>query len=270
MTTPPQVLLALTRQAETVWQSSQPVWPGLVVEVLPRIDSTNTELMRRAREGQRDPVLLVAAEQTAGRGRQGKPWVGEPGASLAFSLGLPLAPADWSGLSLVVGVAVAEALHPEVRLKWPNDLWWQGRKLAGILVETALVAQNRYAVVGVGINLQTPSWPAEQGVSGAGLAPVLPVGLHALPDQGTDLDAGQTLAAVVPGLLRALRRFETEGFAVFVDRFSQRDALSGQVVRLSDGREGVAGGVEPDGSLILHTPEGRRTVLSGEVSVRPC
>jgi BirA family transcriptional regulator, biotin operon repressor / biotin---[acetyl-CoA-carboxylase] ligase len=270
MTVPVPALTALTRQAEGIWQSSQPVWPGLTVEVLPRIDSTNTELMRRAREGQQDPVLLVAVEQVAGRGRQGKTWVGAPGASLAFSLGLPLAPVDWSGLSLAVGVAVAEVLHPEVHLKWPNDLWWQGRKLGGILVETALVGSNRYAVIGVGINLQTPSWPEGAQSPVRGTSAVLPVGLCDLPAQRMDLDAGQVLAAVVPGLLRALRLFEAEGFAPFVERFAQRDALKGQAVRLSDGREGVADGIGLDGSLVLHTPQGHQAVVSGEVSVRPC
>ncbi len=267
MTAPNPALVALTRQAEGLWQSSQMVWPGLTVEVLPRIDSTNTELMRRAREGQQEPVLLVAAEQTAGRGRQGKPWVGQAGGSLAFSLGLPLAPVDWSGLSLAAGVAVAEALHPDLRLKWPNDLWWQGRKLAGILVETALVGAARYAVLGVGINLQTPVVPS---VPAAGTTAVLPVGLHDLPAQEAPADVGQVLAAVVPVLLQAVRLFEAQGFAAFAQRFAQRDALFGQAVRLSDGREGVADGVAADGSLFLRTPEGRWAVVSGEVSVRPC
>jgi BirA family biotin operon repressor/biotin-[acetyl-CoA-carboxylase] ligase len=87
------------------------VLPGFTVEVLPEIDSTNTELMRRARTGQTEPVLLVAERQTAGRGRLGRPWASDVGASLTFSLGLPLAPTDWSGLSLAVGVALAESLH---------------------------------------------------------------------------------------------------------------------------------------------------------------
>ncbi len=89
--------------------------PGLTVEVLPEIDSTNTELMRRARAGRIDPVLLVGERQTAGRGRLGRGWDSEPGKSLTFSLGLPLAPADWSGLSLAVGVTLAECLDPRIR-----------------------------------------------------------------------------------------------------------------------------------------------------------
>ncbi|MGZ7242464.1 biotin--[acetyl-CoA-carboxylase] ligase, partial [Streptococcus pyogenes] len=77
----------------------------------PEVDSTNSELMRRARAGHVDPVLLVAEQQSAGRGRMGRSWASRAGDSLTFSLGLPLQPADWSGLSLAVGVAVAESLH---------------------------------------------------------------------------------------------------------------------------------------------------------------
>jgi BirA family biotin operon repressor/biotin-[acetyl-CoA-carboxylase] ligase len=132
--------------------------------VLPEIDSSNTELMRRARAGRTEPVLLVAERQSAGRGRLGRAWQSAAGDSLTFSLGLPLAPADWAGLSLAVGVSVAESLHPRIRLKWPNDLWVDDRKLAGILIETASAggsAAARYAVVGIGINI----------VVGFGLAP---------------------------------------------------------------------------------------------------
>ncbi|HVE54410.1 MAG TPA: biotin--[acetyl-CoA-carboxylase] ligase, partial [Ramlibacter sp.] len=108
--------------AEAVWEAVAPLVPGFTVEILPEVDSTNSELMRRGRAGRGEPVLLVAERQTAGRGRLGRAWQSAPGDSLTFSLGLPLAPADWAGLSLAVGASVAESLHPQVRLKWPNDL----------------------------------------------------------------------------------------------------------------------------------------------------
>ena len=98
--------------AEAVWEAVAPLLPGFTVEVLPSIDSTNTELMRRARAGQTEPTLLVAEQQTAGRGRLGRVWQSDVGASLMLSLGLPMAPRDWSGLSLAVGVSVAESLQP--------------------------------------------------------------------------------------------------------------------------------------------------------------
>ena len=149
--------------AEAIWEAIAPLLPGFTVEILPEIDSTNTELMRRARAGQAEPVLLVAEMQTAGRGRLGRGWHSAPGASLTFSLGLPLAPADWSGLSLAVGVSLAGSLHPAIGLKWPNDLWWEQRKLAGILIETAAIGSQRHAVIGIGVNIAPP--PKQEGLA---------------------------------------------------------------------------------------------------------
>lgn len=144
--------MTLQSAAETVWEAVAPVLPGFTVEVVPEVDSSNTELMRRAKSGQTEPVLLVAERQTAGRGRLGRAWNSgaQPGDLLMFSLGLPLPMADWSGLSLAVGLSLAQSLHPSVQLKWPNDLWRQDRKLAGVLIEAL---DLRYAVVGVGLNI---------------------------------------------------------------------------------------------------------------------
>jgi BirA family biotin operon repressor/biotin-[acetyl-CoA-carboxylase] ligase len=260
-------LHALNRQAEGIWQALGPLLPGFSVEVVATLDSTNSELMRRGREGLLAPVLLVAAQQTAGRGRLGRHWSSQAGDSLTFSLGLPLQPPDWSGLSLAVGLALAEALHPEVRLKWPNDLWWQSRKLGGILVETTSVGLQRWTVVGVGLNLATPELPPADPAA----LPAQPVtGLRALDGAAAERDVGQWLALLAPALVQALLRFDTQGFAPCVDRFLARDALRGQRVRLSDGREGVADGVAVDGALLLQTDVGIHRVHSGEVSVRPC
>src|SRR5438105_5161940 len=142
--------------AEALWEQLTPLLPGLSVEVVARISSTNTALLERARIvqpagddtdaaqvrrsvestafGRRaadlQPCLLVAEHQTHGRGRHGRLWQAAPGASLTFSLGLPLAPKDWAGLSLAVGVALADALDPpaegqppRIAVKWPNDLF---------------------------------------------------------------------------------------------------------------------------------------------------
>lgn len=266
--TPQRALTDLNSAAESVWQAVTTTLPGFAVDVLPTIDSTNTELMRRARQGVVDPVLLVAAEQTAGRGRRGRGWVSEPGASLTFSLGLPLQPADWSGLSLAVGISLAESLYPEVRLKWPNDLWWDDRKLGGILVETANVGPLRFAIIGVGLNVLTPVLP-DLATDAQGMVPVPPVGLHALPGQ-TAMTAGQWLVRALPALVHDVLIFERHGFTAFQPRFAQRDALQGRPVRLSDGQQGVADGVRADGALWLKGPAGRIPVVQHEVSVRPC
>lgn len=261
----------LLAHVEGIWQAVVPRLPGFTVEVLPEIDSTNTELMRRARAGLAEPVLLVAEQQTAGRGRLGKGWHSKAEQSLTFSIALPLAPADWSGLSLAVGVSLAESLHPDVRLKWPNDLWLQQRKLGGILVETASNGDGqarRTVVIGVGLNIARPDTDAVAALAVPGaVAAMAPAGLA---EVHMGITAGETLARVAPALLRDVLTFETHGFAAFASRFGQRDALQGLAVRLSDGTEGTACGVDAQGALLLRTPQGHRAVTSAEVSVRPC
>jgi BirA family transcriptional regulator, biotin operon repressor / biotin---[acetyl-CoA-carboxylase] ligase len=247
--------------AEAVWEAVAPLLPGFTVEILPEVDSTNSELMRRARSARRQPVLLVAERQSAGRGRLGRSWASQAGESLTFSLGLALAPVDWSGLSLAVGVALAESLHPSIQLKWPNDLWLAERKLGGILIETASFGEGpqpqRYAVVGVGINLALPP-AAGLSTPAAALQEVLPA-----------LDAGEILQRLTAPLVQAILAFQTFGFAPFQARFNARDALRDRAVTLSDGTAGTAHGTNEAGALLVHTARGMNTVTSSEVSVRP-
>jgi len=245
--------------AEAIWEAVTPTLPGFTVEVLPQVDSTNTELMRRARAGRLEPVLLVAEAQTAGRGRLGRPWSSgtQPGDVLTFSLGLPLQMADWSGLSLAVGLSVVDSLHPDLRLKWPNDVWLADRKLAGILIETTQIDAARYVVIGVGINI-TPR-------DGAGLA-TAPAWLQ-------ELDAGFTaplaLQRVAAPLVRDVQRFEVQGWGPFQPAYAARDVLAGRQVTLSDGSSGQARGVDGSGALLVHTAAGLKKISSAEVSVRP-
>jgi BirA family transcriptional regulator, biotin operon repressor / biotin---[acetyl-CoA-carboxylase] ligase len=273
--------------AEAIWEAVAPNLPGFTVEVLPEIDSTNSELMRRFRgsagaPARPEPVLLLAEQQSAGRGRLGRGWQSRRGASLTFSLALPLRPVDWSGLSLVVGISLAESLDPggrSIGLKWPNDLWLQGaqgkqgdRKLGGILVETASVDSGngatgqRYVVIGVGINIEplqlTDSFNAALPASS-----VIPPGC--LQDLFPDLDAPAALLRVVAPLVQVLQGFEQFGFAPFQARFAARDVLSGRAVQLSDGRHGTAHGVGESGGLRVQTATGMLEITSSEVSVRP-
>jgi len=252
---------------EEIARALAPLLPAISVEVLPQIDSTSSELMRRAREGRQAPVLLAAERQLAGRGRMGRPWQSaqaelEP-ASLTFSLGLPLAPRDWSGLSLAVGVSVAESLDPGnsvgLGLKWPNDLWLDGRKLGGILIETALLQPElaeRYLVVGIGINIGPR--PAE----GLSTAPAW------LQEWRADATPGTVLRDLVPALVRDVQLFDARGFVPFAPRFASRDILRGREVRLADGTEGHCEGVGWGGELLLRTADGTKTITSSEVSVR--
>ncbi len=233
------------------------------------IDSTNSELVRRARSGDTRACLLVAEQQTAGRGRQGRTWQGLRADALTFSLGLMLAPVDWSGLSLAVGVCLAEALDAPHRaglgLKWPNDVWVDAplapRKLAGTLIETVWIEGDssaaRYTVIGVGINLHAPVGSAF-GIPAAGLCEWM----------GESLLPPQVLQSVAAPLVAGVQLFASQGFAPFKARFAKRDVLHGQTIRLSNGTEGVACGVDASGVLQVDTAQGRVAVSSDEVSVR--
>lgn len=243
--------------AEAVWEQVYPLLPDFTVEVLPEIDSSNSELMRRARDGQREPTLLVAERQTAGRGRMGRVWQSQPGDSLTFSLSLPMSPKDWSGLSLAVGLSLAESLHPDVGLKWPNDLWFQDRKLGGILVEAASMGGRSQVVVGVGLNIRPR--PAD----GLNTAPA------ALTELWPGLTAPACLARVAVPLVHMLLAFEGQGFAPLQSRFESRDVLKGRRVHTSDGQQGLALGVTAGGALRLQTDDGVHAIHSAEISVRP-
>jgi BirA family biotin operon repressor/biotin-[acetyl-CoA-carboxylase] ligase len=228
------------------------------VQWLPEIDSTNTELMRRLRQGHLAATLLVTDVQSAGRGRMGRQWHGQAGDALTFSLALPYAPQRWQGLSLAVGVAVAQGLHSDVRLKWPNDLFLHGGKLGGILVETSLQAGSvSHVVVGIGINLRAPELQDA------------PYPLASLRSVVPDIGPTQALLGLLPSLLPTLRDFENHGFTPWQAAYAERDLLMQRAVALSDGRTGTAQGCTADGALrvLLHTGQSV-AINSGEVSVR--
>ena len=243
--------------AESIWAQVYPLLPDFTVEVLPEIDSSNSELMRRARAGQHEATLLVAERQTAGRGRQGRVWQSQAGDSLTFSVSLALSPQDWSGLSLAVGLSLAESLHPDVRLKWPNDLWFEDRKLGGILVEAASMGGRSQVVVGVGLNIR-PRPSEGLSTAPATLSELLP-----------GCSAADVLARVAHPLIETLLGFEAGGFAPLQHRFDARDVLKGRPVHTSDGQQGMALGVSRGGALRLQTESGVQDIHSAEISVRP-
>jgi BirA family transcriptional regulator, biotin operon repressor / biotin---[acetyl-CoA-carboxylase] ligase len=296
--------LQLSWPTQALWAALDPLLPGVAVEIMSRVESTNSALVDRARlsAGQRaalsgrvaatpaaapapiplgrrsmdsQPCLLVAENQTRGRGRMGRVWSSSPGASLTFSLALPLSPVDWSGLSLAVGVALADALEPprdgqqpaRLRLKWPNDLWLSdasqprgGRKLGGILIETVPVGGRRMCVIGVGLNVLPQQFDD------------LASGYACLQELWPDVTAPAALLAVAPAVVRAMLSFETQGFARFAERYAARDGLAGRrlMTSQSGALEGTAEGVDERGALRLLCDDGRRLLISsGEVSVRP-
>lgn len=255
----------------------QAIVPQLAVQAAAEVDSTNTRLVERVRGGETSPCLLAALQQTAGRGRQGRQWQSQAGASLTFSLALALAPRSWSGLSLAVGVAIADALDPpraaappRLGLKWPNDVLIVDarghRKVGGILIETVSAAEQRVAVIGVGLNL------APQPVAAA------PASVTAMPSMGHGwlgeldpaCDPAGVLARVAPALLREVVAFEQAGFTPLRGRYMARDLLAGRAVTttLPGVPGGIAEGVDDEGVLWVNA-EGRRCPIgAGEVSVR--
>lgn len=245
------------------------------VEVVGQIDSTNSELLRRARDGRlgNDMLLLAAEEQTGGRGRLGRPWQAAPGAAITVSLArhFALAPARLAGLSLVCGLAACTALAPHLGaherrlgLKWPNDVLIDGRKLAGILIEVhARAPEDTLAVIGIGLNVTAP--PATATI-GAGLPPA---DLAAL---GVAVDRTLLLADLASALDDHLRQFSTHGFAPFVAAWNARHAWQNRAVTVHEGgtarQTGTARGVDAQGHLLLDTPTGPSRLIGGEVSLR--
>lgn len=230
---------------------------ALRLELVAETASTNSDLLAACRE-QPQARLLVAERQTAGRGRLGRSWISEPGDSLTFSLSWPWAGQPLDGLSLAVGTAIAEALDPggqQLRLKWPNDLWWQERKLGGILIESVVQGGAVTAlVIGIGLNLRDP-----------GIAEQPSAGLRQLDPRW---DAPLALETLLPPLLSLLQGWQ--GFdAAAQAAFARRDALAGRAVAGGDW-QGVAEGVSAEGLLRLRDTEGRLHELrAGEVRLRP-
>lgn len=230
------------------------------LQVLAECDSTNLQLLALAKSGAPAGTLLLAERQTAGRGRRGRHWHQGP-QSLAFSL-LWRLPTERppAGLSLAVGVAIAEALPVNAQLKWPNDVLLEGRKVAGILIESAgtQAAGTRY-VIGIGINL--------------GATDTLPADVAALATGIPAYDRLHLLARVLDRLVVTLDEFTAHGFPPLQSRWQLRNAYQDQAVNLffadgDDPVQGICRGVDANGELLLETATCLQTIASGEVSLR--
>jgi BirA family biotin operon repressor/biotin-[acetyl-CoA-carboxylase] ligase len=254
-------------------------------EVAWSIDSTNSELLRR--ETPHDGVAVLLAErQTDGRGRRGRGWASPLAANLYLSLarGFEGGLSRLGGLSLVAGVAAAEALRAlglgDVRLKWPNDLVivegqragssrGQGqvlRKLGGLLVEGGGEhAGPVRAVIGLGLNVRMPA--AQGRAIDQPWVDLATLARDNLPPRNA------IAAALLAALLPALERFDRDGLPGFLPRHGELDALAGRAIVLHGGdgdRAGTALGLAPDGALRVRLEDGQvRAFHAGEVSVRP-
>lgn len=241
----------------------------VAIEIVEQTGSTNADLLARI-DTLACPTLLIAHQQTAGRGRAGRSWLSAPGAALMFSLAWrfqgPLH--RMSGLPMAVGVALAETLGSlgvPVQIKWPNDLLRDGAKLAGILVESQTAKRDTdgaiWAVIGVGLNLLMPDQLEAQIGRSVAAAPWL----AQMPRQ-------QLVAALLSRLAAVLAEFDDTGFAPFCERWNALHAWHGREVVILDHdqvlQQGRAAGVDAIGRLLLDTPAGRVEVLSGDVSLR--
>ncbi|WP_309143300.1 bifunctional biotin--[acetyl-CoA-carboxylase] ligase/biotin operon repressor BirA [Microbulbifer okhotskensis] len=243
---------------------------GLLKELLvfDEVGSTNSLLLEQMEEGRGHAVAVLAERQSAGRGRRGRNWISPYGSSISLSVGWEFSGGvqGLEGLSLAVGVAVAGALQrfsvPGVRLKWPNDIWCQGRKLAGVLLELKGDLTDRCSVViGIGLNSGLCAKTAgEIDQPWADLQEVSP-----------GVTRNELAAAILSELLALLASYSQRGFEFYRDAWLALDQFSGQPVRLQSGSlswTGTAAGVDESGALVLNMEDGQKSFHGGEISLR--
>jgi BirA family biotin operon repressor/biotin-[acetyl-CoA-carboxylase] ligase len=226
-----------------------------------RTDSTNARAKELADGGAPGGLVVTAEEQSAGRGRRGRSWFGPPGASLLYSA--LLRPFDGDPLlALAAPLAVCEAAEDvapvRCQVKWPNDVWIEERKVAGILVEAR--PEKGWAVIGIGINVAVPEreFPPELRDSATSLAPTE-------AEDGVPAEGAPAVDAVLPVLNGTLERWVGASREEVLDAFRARDALSGRRVSWDEG-EGIADTVDAQGHLIVKSSRGERWELgAGEV-----
>ncbi|MDZ4210398.1 MAG: biotin--[acetyl-CoA-carboxylase] ligase, partial [Methylotenera sp.] len=241
------------------------------VLILDEVASTNTYLMQLASKGAPHVTCVAAHMQTQGKGRRGRTWVSQLGASLTFSLlwRFQCGASALSGLSLAIGVALIRAFEQlgvqQAQLKWPNDVLVNGKKLAGILIELQGDMEGpSAAVIGVGINLNLP-----KEVLHSIDQPAIDV---ATASSESVVNPNEVLGTVLKHIANCLQQFEQDGFAGLRDEWLRHHAYHQQAVRLllPNGVEthGVVQGVAEDGILLVETAFGLQRFSAGEISLR--
>ncbi|MEH6649698.1 MAG: bifunctional biotin--[acetyl-CoA-carboxylase] ligase/biotin operon repressor BirA [Motiliproteus sp.] len=240
------------------------------IELALSLPSTNRLAAEQAQQGDCHGRLYIAEQQTAGRGRRGREWASPFARNLYFSLTWSFSggAAALEGLSLVVGLAVLKGLAVEgidgVALKWPNDLLYQGRKLAGVLLEMSGDASGQcQVVIGVGVNVAMPNEAA---------ADVTQPWTDLQRISGRELERNRILASLINTLVPMLQQFEQQGFGAFREQWQRYNAHQGQQVRLATERfsqQGECVGVDRTGALLLRTADGEQAFHGGELSLRP-
>ncbi|GAA0860181.1 bifunctional biotin--[acetyl-CoA-carboxylase] ligase/biotin operon repressor BirA [Aliiglaciecola litoralis] len=238
------------------------------VNVLNIIDSTNTYIKQQKRSLSNGYVCIAEA-QTEGRGRRGRSWVSPYGASIYLSMfwSFPGGYQAISGLSLVVGIAIVQALKKldvqGAMLKWPNDVYLHGKKLAGILVEVeGQMGSACEAVIGLGLNIDLPESKVNIDQAWTDLS----------KSTGWQFDRNELAANIIDELVTVLTLFEKQGLQPFLDSWKQHDYYDNQPVTLHMGEKQVKGtvrGVNQDGALMLEQNNRVTPYHGGEISVRP-
>lgn len=239
------------------------------LQVYDQVDSTNARVLASLESGSGHRQVVLAEQQTAGRGRRGRAWASPFASGITLSIGWQFSGGVQllEGLSLAVGVALARALArfdvPDVRLKWPNDVWCRGRKLAGVLLELSGDLTDRCAVVvGIGLNMRLPTAAAESiGQPWVDLAEVRP-----------GISRNALVAAMLDELLPMLETYPQAGFAHWREAWLGLDQFAGAEVCLQSAQQrwcGIERGVDTSGALLLDIDGERRAFHGGEVSLRP-
>lgn len=241
--------------------------PAGQVTVLPVVDSTNQYLLDRITE-LKSGDACVAEYQHAGRGRRGRQWVSPFGTNLYLSMfwRLEQGPAAAMGLSLVVGIVMAEVLRKlgaeQVRVKWPNDLYLNDKKLAGILVElTGKTGDAAQLVIGAGINLTM-----RESITNA-----INQDWINLQEAGVNIDRNKLTAELLSELRLAVVKFENEGLSAFISRWRGMDNYLDRPVKLIIGNQeifGIARGIDQQGALLLEQNGNVKPYIGGEISLR--
>ncbi|MNB77286.1 Bifunctional ligase/repressor BirA [compost metagenome] len=237
------------------------------VTVLPVIDSTNQYLLDRI-SSLNSGDCCVAEYQQAGRGRRGRKWFSPFGANLYLSMfwRLEQGPAAAIGLSLVIGIVMAEVLHDlgadKVRVKWPNDLYLNDRKLAGILVElTGKTGDAAQIVIGAGLNMVMRQVQAD----------IVNQGWITLQEAGITIDRNTLAVRLIKELRDALTLFEQDGLAPFLSRWEKLDNFIHRPVKLIIGDKeifGISRGIDAQGALLLEQDGVLKPWVGGEISLR--
>lgn len=256
----------MEKELKAYWDAKR--WDGKLL-YFPVVDSTNTKARQLAFEGYPSGTLIVAEQQEAGRGRNGRTWMSPKGDGIFMTLLLrpEIAPANASMITLVAAMATTAAIEKKMgcqaKIKWPNDIVISGKKVCGILTEMSMEKDAiHHIAVGIGMNVYDEAFPKEIESVATSLY----------------LETGQKISRAEL-IVEILERFEyyyaiyhqTEDMSGLLSEYNLRLVNLGQMVKVMEGKapfEGRAGGITSRGELIVDTAEGRKLVSSGEVSVR--